>query len=245
MSDLIRGEVRKFLTTRTGLGIALGAAVVVALGTVSTLMSVEPGRLAGPIHDQMFYFLASINLGVFALILGVRGFTDEYRHGTIVSSLLTSTARIRMLGAKIVVAALAAAVMTVGALAIMIALATTLAGMKDGAISVTSDDFRAFAGLVAGMAGWAALGTAIGAIVRHQVAAIVGGVVWVLVIENLASGLLPEVARFTPGQAVHALAEATQASNVTSVPVAAFTLGGYLLVSAFFAALALERRDLA
>lgn len=71
MSDLIRGEIRKMVTTRTGFGIVIGAALVVALGTFSTLMSVEPGRLTGPIHDQMFYFLASINLGVFALILGV------------------------------------------------------------------------------------------------------------------------------------------------------------------------------
>lgn len=42
---------------------------------------------------HLFYFLASISLGVFALILGVLGFTDEFRHGTIVSTFLTHTSR--------------------------------------------------------------------------------------------------------------------------------------------------------
>lgn len=244
MSDLIRGEIRKILTARTGLGIVVGAALVVALGTFSTVMSVEPGKLTGPIHDQMFYFLASINLGVFALILGVRGFTDEYRHGTIVSTFLASTDRIRVLGAKIIVSALAAVVMTLGALVIMIGLATALAGMKDGSVSVTADDVRAFAGLAAGMAGWAAIGTTVGAVIRHQVAAIVGGLVWVLVVENMASGFVPELSRFTPGQAVHALAVVTRASNLASIPVAAVTIGAYLLVGAALAAWTLERRDL-
>lgn len=99
----------KMLTTRTPLGIMVGAIVVVALGTASTIMSMEPGRLTGPIHDQMFYFLASISLGVFALILGVRGFTDEFRHGTMVSTFLIHTSRRRVVIAKTLVSALVAA----------------------------------------------------------------------------------------------------------------------------------------
>ncbi|HSJ70610.1 MAG TPA: ABC transporter permease subunit [Acidimicrobiia bacterium] len=244
MSDLIRGEIRKILTTRTGLGIVAGAALVVALGTLSTVMSVGAGQLTGPIHDQMFYFLASIILGGFALILGIRSFTDEYRHGTIVSTFLTSTDRIRVLGAKTIVSALAAVVMTLGSLMVMIALASAFAGVKDSAVSVTATDVRAFAGLIAGTAGWAAIGTAVGAIVRHQVAAIVGGLIWVLVVENMASGFVPELSRFTPGQAAHALAEVTRASNLTSIPVAAVTIGAYLLVGAVTAAWTLQRRDL-
>lgn len=244
MPDLLRGEIRKLLTTRTPLGIMIGAVVVVALGTASTIMSMEPGRLTGPVHDQMFYFLASISLGVFALILGVRGFTDEFRHGTIVSTFLTHTSRRRVVIAKTLVSALVAAAMTVVSLAVMVGLATALAGVKDGQVSVTTADMAAFAGLVAGMAGWAAIGTALGAIIRHQVAAVVGGLIWVLVVENMASGLLREAARFTPGQAVHALADVTQASNLPSLQLAAALLGAYLVLGGVLATATLERRDL-
>jgi ABC-type transport system involved in multi-copper enzyme maturation permease subunit len=101
MPDLLRGEIRKLVTTRTPLGMLVSAVVVVGPVTVMMVMSVEPGQLTGPVHDQMFYFLASISLGVFALILGVRGFTDEFRHGTIVSPFLTHTSRRRVVIAKI------------------------------------------------------------------------------------------------------------------------------------------------
>jgi len=57
-------------------------------------------------------------------------------------------------------------------------------------------------------------------------------------------GLLREAARFTPGQAVHALADVTQASNLPSVPLAAALLIAYLVPGAVLAAVTLERRDL-
>lgn len=116
----------------------------------------------------------------------------------------------------------------------MVGLATALAGVKDGQVSVTTAD----------MAVWAAIGTALGAIIRHQVAGVVGGLIWVLVVENMASGLLREAARFTPGQAVHALADVTQASNLPSLQLAAALLGVYLVLGAVLATATLERSDL-
>lgn len=244
MLDLLRGEVRKLATTRTPLAMLIGAVAVVALGTSSTVMSVEPGNLTGPVHDQMFYFLASISLGVFAVIVGIRGFTDEFHHGTLVSTVLTHPSRRRVFVAKSVSAVLTTTVMTIVALAAMVGLATALAVVKGGQLSLTPGDLAAFAGLVAGMAAWAIIGTALGAIIRHQVAAIVGGLVWVLVVENMASGFLREAARFTPGQAVHALADVTQASNLASLPFAVATLMVYLAAGIALATVNFERRDL-
>lgn len=244
MLDLLRGEIRKLVTTRTPLALLIGAVTVVALGTSSTVMSVEPGKLTGSVHDQMFYFLASISLGVFAVIVGIRGFTDEFRHGTLISTVLTHPSRRRVFVAKSVSAVLASTVMTVVALTAMVGLGTALAGVKEGQISLTPGDLAAFAGLVTGMAAWAIIGTALGAIIRHQVAAIVGGLVWVLVVENMASGFLREAARFTPGQAVHALADVTQASNLSSLPIAAATLTVYIVATIGLATVTFQRRDL-
>lgn len=243
MTDMLRGEIRKLVTTRTALGMLIGAVLVVALGTVSTIMSIESGKLAGPIHDQMFYFLASITLGVFTVILGIRSFTEEFRYGTIASTFLIHPRRRRVLVAKSIVSVLASVVMTIVSLAAMVGLATALAGVKDGQVSVTSGDFAAFGGLVAGMAVWAILGTVLGAIIRHQVAAVVAGLVWVLVVENMAGGFLGAAARFTPGQAVHSLANVTQASSLSSIPSAGGVLIAYLLVGAVLAVITLERRD--
>lgn len=244
MFDLLRGEVRKLVTIRTTLAMMVGAVVVVALGTASTMMSVESGKLTGPIHDQMFYFLGSISLGVFALILGVRSFTDEFRHGTIVSTVLSHPSRRRVFTAKSLVAVLASVVMTIASLAVMVGLAVALSGVKDGQLSFTSADIAAIAGLVAGMAGWTVIGAAVGSTIRHQVAAIVGGLVWVLVVENMASGFLGEASRFFPGQAIHAIANVTHASNLAELPIAAVVLAAYVLLGSVAAGVSLDRRDL-
>jgi ABC-2 type transport system permease protein len=48
---------------------------------------------------------------------------------------------------------------------------------------------------------WAALGVGIGAIVRNQVATIVGLFAWVFVVEILLFQYLPGMARYAPGAA--------------------------------------------
>lgn len=244
MYELLYGEARKLLTVRTPVGMVIGAVLVVSLGTLSTVMSLEPGSLSGPMHDQMFYFLTSISLGVFALTLGMRSFTDEFRHGTVISTFLAQSSRSRVLIAKALISMFFAASMAVLAIVSMVGLATMLAGVKEGQVAVVESDLSAFLGLIGGAAVWAAIGTGLGALIRNQVAAIVGGLVWVVVVENVASGFLGEATRFLPGQAAHALADVTRASNLAEIPVAALLLAGYVLVIALLAVLTLDRRDL-
>ncbi len=244
MYELLHGEARKLLTVRTPVGMVIGAVLVVSLGTLSTVMSLEPGSLSGPMHDQVFYFLASTILGVFALILGMRSFTDEFRHGTVVSTFLAQTSRSRVLIAKTLISVFVAASMAVLAIAAMVGIASMLAGVKAGQIAVARSDLAAFLGLIGGVAVWAAIGTGLGAVIRNQVAAIVGGLVWVVVVENVASGFLGEATRFLPGQAAHALADVTRASNLAEIPMAALLLAGYVLVTALLAVVTLDRRDL-
>jgi ABC-2 type transport system permease protein len=243
MRALLEAEVIKLASTRTGYALLAGAVTVITLGTFSTISSMAVEDLNGPLHTQPFFILASINIGLFAVLLGIRSFTDEFRHGTVVSTMLATRSRAAVVAAKSVVAAAAAAVLAVLAQAVMAGLALLLSSVRGGELALAGSDLAAMAGLVAASAFWSVIGVSIGALVRHQVAAIVGAVIWVLVVENLGAGLLGDSGQYLPGQAAHALAQATEVGPLLAVPVAAVTLSAYAAVLWLSAATALARRD--
>lgn len=242
---MLRAELLKVTTTRAALGLLAGAVVVTGLGAVSTTASAEPASLAAPLHSQQVFLLASINIGLFALILGMRSFTDEFRHGTIAWTLLSVRERWRVVAAKATTSALAAAAIALVALAAMTGLITVLARAKGAALALSGADAAAVVGLSVAAAAWATLGVAVGALVRHQVAAVVGGLIWVLVVENLASGLLGDAGRFLPGQAAHAVANATAVADLLPVWTAVAVLLAYVGVLGLVAVVSLSRREVA
>lgn len=248
MQPQLKSELIKLASTRTIYGLAGGAVAVVALSTWSTISSAGATNVAGELQTQQFFFLASVNLAMFAVIVGIRAATDEFRHGTVVPSVLASRNRARFLAAKAAVAAGAAAALATVAQAVMVGLAMLLTGGRllpgtgaGSSLQVSSTTWAAMGGLTASSAVWAALGVGVGALVRHQVAAIVGAIVWVLVVENLGAGLLGGAGRYLPGQAAHALA---QLPGLLSVPAAAAVLGTYAAAVLLAALLALTRRDI-
>ena len=240
---MLRSEVIKLMTTKTVYGLIAGAVAVVLLGTISTIMSANPKDISGSLHEQTFYMLASINAGLFGLVLGIRSFTDEFRHGTVVPTVLATGSGIRVALAKGAVAALGAGVLASAALVAMGAIALSLSSLRGGELYFSGSDLGAMAGMVVAITLWGVLGVGIGALVRHQVAAIVGGVIWVLVVENLGASLLGDVGRLLPGQTGHALARATQAGDLISVPLAAVLFCCYALLIWLSGAVALLQRD--
>lgn len=243
MTRLLRSELSKLVTTRGPYGLLAGAVAVAALGSFSTVMSADPEALTGPLHEQTFYMLASINVAIFTLVLGIRSFTDEFRHGTIVPTLLADRSRLRVVTAKVVVSAVGAVIITVAAQAGMAGLALLLSSVKGGSLTLATSDLGALAGMLGATALWSAVGVGVGAVVRHQVAAIVGGVIWILVVENLGGGLLRDAGRFLPGQAAHGLGDAVGAGELLAVPLAALVLGAYALLAWLVGSLDLARRD--
>ena len=242
---MIRAELLKLATTRAALGLLLGAIAVAGLSAFSTTASADPSSLSRPLHDQQVFLLASINFGLFALILGIRSFTDEFRHGTIAWTLLSVNQRARVVRAKAAVAAAAGASMALIALVALVAVAAAVAAGKGATLGVDDSDVAAIAGLVTGAAAWAAIGVAAGAIVRHQVAAVVGALIWVLVVENLAAGFLKGAGRYLPGQAAHGLANASVAGDLLSPRAALAVLGTFASIALAAAAAALVQREVA
>jgi ABC-2 type transport system permease protein len=214
------------------------------LGAFSTIMSADPADLAAPLHQQHLFLLASINLSLFALVLGIRGVTDEFRHGSIVPTLLLEPTRARVLWGKAVTLAAAGALLAILAQAAMVGLAVLLLHGKGVQATVGGSDLAAMGGLVAASALWAMIGVAVGAVVRHQVPAVVGALIWVLVVENLGAGLLDQAGRYLPGQAAHALASASQAGTLLAPAIGALVLGGYAHLAMVAATVRMSRADI-
>jgi ABC-2 type transport system permease protein len=244
MRTLVKAELVKITTTRTAIGLVAGGAGVAALGAFSTIMSGQPAELDRPLHEQTFFLLASINLSLFAVVLGIRGFTDEFRHGMIVSTLLVTPSRVRVVAAKTVVLAAAGAALAAVAQVVMLAVAIPLGQGKGLEVTMEPADLAAMGGLMAASALWATIGVAVGAIVRHQVAAVVGALIWVLLAENLGAGALGEASRYLPGQAGHGLATASQAGTLLAPAAGALILGAYALLAVAVAAVRLTRTDI-
>ncbi len=241
----LKAEWIKLTTTRTAVGLVVGAAAVAALGATSTIMSAKPEDLARPVQDQHFFMLASINLAMFALVMGIRTFTDEFRHGSIVPTLLVTPNRREVVAAKVATSAAAGVTLAAVAQGAMLSLAVFLIRAKGAEAIVGARDLAAMGGLLIAAGLWTALGAAVGAVVRHQAAAVVGGLVWVLLMENLGAALLGDGGRFLPGQAAHGLAQASQAGPLLAPAAGAVVLVAYAVAAAAAAVVRMDRRDVA
>jgi ABC-2 type transport system ATP-binding protein len=210
MSGLLKAESVKALTTRAFFGLILGAAGVAVLGAFSVIMSGQGSRLTGPIHDQTHFLLASINISLFAVVFGVRIFTDEFRHGSIIPTLLATPSRLKVVAGKVLIGFLLGFVLGIVATVTMVLISVPLTSLKGGTAEISSGDVGAVGGLALSAGLWSAIGVGLGAAIRSQVPAIVGALVWILVVENLGTGFLGDASRFLPGQAGHALANASR-----------------------------------
>jgi ABC-2 type transport system permease protein len=129
----------------------------------------------------------------------------------------------------------------VATVAAVVLVSLIMAVSSGGEIIFHTSDLVPTVGLVGAMALWAVIGAGLGAIVRHQVAVVAGGLIWILMLENLGSGLLEERGRYLPGQTVHAMARTSEAVDLLNAGSAALLMVAYA-APFIAAALALTRR---
>ena len=238
---MLRAEFIKARTAPTALALLLGGMATTALVTAGSVMSLPAQALARNILDQQFYFVGSIVFGAFALVLGTRSFTDEFRHGSIVPTFALSPRRGQVLLAKAVSSGTIALLLGVAAGVGMLGVAYSLAATKGVTPVFAGSDARGLVGLLIATALWAVIGAGVAAALRHQVAAIVGGVVWVLVVENVAPSFLGEAGRFLPGRAGHALAQATATPDLLPQVVGGLVLLAYAALASLIGFILLRR----
>src|SRR4029450_3425769 len=126
MNNQIASEFRKLRTTRSIYAMLAGLAAGVALGVVAIVTDGRPGALSAPLERQAFLHVSLTIAPLFGLLLGLRSFTDEFRYGSIVPTLLASPNRRRVLGAKLVATAGGGVALTLAATAVSIAIGVPL-----------------------------------------------------------------------------------------------------------------------
>jgi ABC-2 type transport system permease protein len=97
---------------------------------------------------------------------------------------------------------------------------------------------------LAGTALWAVAGLGVGALVRNQVAALVGLCAWLLFVESLLVGNVPDAGRFAPGAAAAAIA-GKDPGDLLAPGVGALLLAVYAVAAIAAGRRAIERRDIA
>lgn len=246
---LVSSELLKVTSTKMWLGMLVGVVIFIAIGIASSIFAPEqPGfaqpRLTTPEGIRNLFANAG-GAYLFAIIIGALGMTQELRHQTLTSTLLSEPHRNKVTGAKM------AAYFVIGAFYGLIgvivgyAMAFALLPLKEHAdISVTAL-WQIAGGAILGSGLFAVLGVAVGTLVRNQIAAILGILVWVLVIEQLVVTFLPKIGKWLPGGALAGVLQTTGANGTTYLPIwgGALVLLGYTALFATVAALTTQRRD--
>ena len=243
MIDTIRSEFLKIRTTRTAGGLLVGLLLLAGLALWAMIANATPAELATGLASTQVLVAVLVAIPAIVLVLGIRSFTDEVRHGSIVPTFLATPDRRRVLAAKVIVIAATSAAFALVAMAFGVAVVIAYLSTQGipsavawGAIASTTGKVLVITAL------WSTIGVAVGAVIRHQVAAIVGALGWLLIGESLVSSIVPGPARWLPGQAgVIALGIDPQ----TSAILGAVVFAGWAAVAVTAAAISLMRRDVA
>jgi hypothetical protein len=140
-------------------------------------------------------------------VIGILSVTSEWRHGTVTRTFLATPRRERVLLAKELWIVVLAVALAVFALVVTLAVAVPWLVVEDASLDVDSRVLGLAGRTVLATILWGGLGVGIGALVQNQTLALVGAVIWVLLVEALIGVLLGLVdleglADYLPGRAL-------------------------------------------
>ncbi len=251
MKALVHAEVLKLRSTRTPVGLLLATLALVALTVVVNLPQVGATDAPVPLGDPgLLASAVGISFGVplvMVVLLGVLAFTQEFRYGTATSTYLVEPRRSRVLLAKWLASVLASVVVAAATLALAVPLSAALIRSRDADVAAAAQFWQMVAAGLAAMIAYGVIGVAVGAIVRNQIAAVVGVLVWMLAVEQVVLVAFPAVGRWLPGGATNALLQLGPAivldGRLLSPPAGGLVLLGYTAAAVTLAAVVVPRRD--
>lgn len=245
MSALVRGELLKIRTTRSFWWTVLLGLSLVALVTVV--------QLADGVSSETDLRSVLSNAGIpglLMIVLGIVGSAGEYRHGTITSSLLAVPDKSRFLAAKAIAYGLAG--LGVAAVSAALVLALTLPWVSSDGNSLSSLGVSGgdLAGLLAGAAAYVAIGAifgvGIGSLITNQVAAVVGVLIFLFILDPILGALIDSYGKFSLsgiGQALSGGTDQDVGFDLLPAVVAAAVFIGYSAVLIAAAIAVMRRRD--
>lgn len=248
MTALLRSEFLKIRTTRGWYAYLSIIVLLVGLAVAGDVGTAEDEERS-EIDFQVGLVDAAGISTLLAIILGITIVTTEFRHGTITPALLTEPRRERVVGAKALVGGLVALLFAVLALAVIVLVGVPWLSIVGADIHLGDGDvgIRAAQLLLSG-ALWALMGVAIGAAVQSQVAALVGTLIWIFVVETLLVGVfglldVDGLAPYLPFQALDA-ADGTGGEDLLSYWAGVGVSLGWVAVLGAAGTERLRRRDI-
>jgi ABC-2 type transport system permease protein len=243
---LIRSESRKLFGSRTYMGAAAISVAIALLGIAAdAAVAGKNGqpRLGTTANTNHLLQVGAVTC-IAMLVVGILSSGGEYRHHTIVSTLLVAPRRGGVVAAK------AVSVFFAGLL-----LSTVTFALSVGAISgilvannfhhLPGDTLRIAVGSVAASTLFGLIGMALGFITRSTLAAVVAFVGWVVFGElTILPALFPHLDKWLPAGLAQSLTKASGAA-ATAPALAVGILAGYVAVLIVTAVVTVAHRDVA
>ena len=249
MTVALRAESRKLLTTQVWFWmfiLQLGLTLLVACLVSAFSKTTDTGVPMESILNGTVGFSVLI-----ASVLGVIGITGEYRHLTATPTFLSVPRRGTVIGAKLLTYFVAGLLLGAVAVAVSVAVAAPWLSARGFTVELGSDNaVRIIVGGIIASGIWGIIGVGVGALLRNQVAAVVGIVLYRFLIEGILSAI-PKVQNtypYLPGGATASLLQGTDTNNgapftLLSPWVGGLLLLGYGLVFAILGSMLTVRRD--
>jgi ABC-type transport system involved in multi-copper enzyme maturation permease subunit len=245
----VRAEWTKLFTTKVWLGLLLGSVVlVVGFSVLFTAFAGNPESGIPPVGSSLYEELAlsqGANANILFLILGIIGMTQEYRHRTATPTFLTTPRRGRVVVAKLLAYAAASAAFALVVVAVNYVVVAIHAGARGAAPALDAENAAVLGRSALALIIYAVIGVGIGALLKNQVGAIVGGLVYLFVIEPVIRSI-PATAgayKWMPGGALEALTATFEGPELLAGWQGALLLIGYGLLAALLGTLLAVRRD--
>jgi ABC-2 type transport system permease protein len=243
MMRLLDAEIFKLRSTRTFYGLvggSLGLVLIIVI-LVTALVNFSPSD--HPLTDVMMF---SGFIQPFVLVLGILAITSEFRHGTITPSLLVAPDRVKLVLAKLGASVLIGLALGLITSVLVYLIIKGIGGARD--LDTSGEGGKVIIGTTIGTGLWAALGLGVGAILRNQVGAIVGSLVYLFVLENLLQiipGVDDIIAKYGFGGLSGALfgPDPDSTSDVLGQVPAGLLLTGYAAILVVIGILVVQRRD--
>ena len=248
MTAVVRSELLKIRTTR-GWWVYLVVVVgLVGIGTAAEVGSRSLDERAGLDFQYALVDLIGIS-SLLAIILGITIVTTEFRHGTITPTLLATPGRERVLVGKAIAGVLVALLFAVLAILVVLLVASIYTSIDGGQLELADGDVVERIGTnVLGVVLWLLMGVVIGSVVHSQVAALVGTLVWLFLVETLLVGLfslldVDAVAEYLPFHALDG-ADGSGGDNLLSYGPALAVTCGWIAVLGAAGMVRTSRRDI-
>lgn len=261
MKSLLESELRKLIYLRSNWLLLLWSGLFAALGTVAPIVVLNSetrgmgmGFSGTSTPEGINAVFANAAGGyLFALIMGILIMTNEFRHGTAVGTFLVTPKRSTVLVAKLIAAAIAGLVVQIFSFLVAVGSGVIALGFYEPHAPITSEllwkIFRAsvLSGVVLGI-----VGVGLGALVKNQIAAVTGAVIWTLIVEGLVVAFVESIGKYLPAGAITGLVDLDFGANDFNFSIenylsplpATLVLLGYAAAFSLLAVRTTLRRDL-